>query len=313
MAMTRPLRPRLRLSTREASMPGPDARISVVIPHLNDLAGLKACIARLHFQTLPRERYEIVVADNGSEAALAEIEAAAPGARVVRIAERGAGPARNGGVAASRHEVLAFTDSDCLPEASWLEEGLQALGSADFAGGAVTVSVHNPGKPTPSEAFEVVFAFDNRNYVETKGFSVTANLFTTRAVFEAVGGFRTSVPEDLDWCQRARAKGFRIVYAGRAIVAHPARSSWAALKRKWWRLTREALALDAEAGVTSGGLALKAATVALSPVAHAHRIFACTRLDLSSKLAALAVLIRLRLLRAWWLATSILTPMETRS
>lgn len=293
-------------------MPGPDARISVIIPHLDDLAGLAACIARLQSQTLPRERYEIVVADNGSKASLAEIEAAAPGARVVRIAERGAGPARNGGVAASRYEVLAFTDSDCLPEPTWLEEGLRALDSADLAGGAVTVCVQNPAKPTPSEAFEIVFAFDNRSYVETKGFSVTANLFSTRTVFEAVGGFRTSVPEDLDWCHRARAKGFRIAYAGQAIVAHPARSSWAQLKRKWQRLTREALALDAEAGVSGAALALKAATIALSPIAHAARIFACTRLSLTAKLAALAVLVRLRLLRAWWLAISILAPMETR-
>lgn len=293
-------------------MPGPDARISVIIPHLDDLAGLAACIARLQSQTLPREQYEIVVADNGSKASLAEIETAAPGARVVRITERGAGPARNGGVAVSQHEVLAFTDSDCLPEPQWLEEGLRALGGADLAGGAVTVSVQDPAKPTPSEAFEVVFAFDNQNNVAKKGFSVTANLFATRAVFEAVGDFRTSVPEDIDWCNRARAKGYRIAFAGQAVVAHPARSTWTQLKRKWQRLTREGLALDAEAGVPAAQRALKAASVALSPVLHGARIFTCTRLSLTSKLAALAVLVRLRLLRAWWLAASILSPMETR-
>lgn len=294
-------------------MPNPDARISVVIPHLDDLAGLAACIARLNSQMFPSDRFEIVVADNGSTASLAEIEAAAPGARIVRIAERGAGPARNGGVAASQYEVLAFTDSDCLPEPQWLEEGLRALESADLAGGAVTVSVQDPAKPTPSEAFEVVFAFDNQNNVAKKGFSVTANLFATRAVFDAVGGFRTSVPEDIDWCNRARAKGYRIAYARQAIVAHPARPSWAALKRKWQRLTREGLALDAEAGMSVAQHILKAVTVALSPVLHGARIFTCTRLSLTAKLAALAVLIRLRLLRAWWLATSILSPMETRS
>ena len=294
-------------------MPNLDARISVVIPHLDDLAGLTACIARLQSQTLPRDHFEIVVADNGSKASIAEIEAAAPGARIVRIAERGAGPARNGGVAASRGELLAFTDSDCLPEPQWLEEGLRALEFADLAGGAVTVSVQNPAKPTPSEAFEVVFAFDNQNNVAKKGFSVTANLFATRAVFDAVGGFRTSVPEDIDWCNRARAMGYRIAYASQAIVAHPARSSWSALKRKWQRLTREGLALDAEAGLSNSQRALKAATVALSPVLHGARIFTCTRLSLTAKLAALAVLIRLRLLRAWWLATSILSPMETRA
>ncbi|MFO1169958.1 MAG: glycosyltransferase [Hyphomicrobiaceae bacterium] len=288
----------------------PDPRISVIIPHLDDLQGLRACIARLDRQTLPRECFEIVVADNGSSATLEEIEAAAPGARVVRISQRGAGPARNGGVAASCHAVLAFTDSDCLPEPQWLERGLEALTQADLVGGGVTVSLADPAHPTPSEAFEAVFAFDNRTYVEAKGFSVTANLFTTRAVFDAVGGFRGQVPEDLDWCHRARAKGFRIAYAADARVSHPARRSWAELTRKWRRLTREALALDRQAGTPASAQALKALSVAVSPFAHAGRVLAADRLDLAAKLAALGVLFRLRFLRAWWLACDLVTPTE---
>ncbi len=114
----------------------PDPRISVVIPHLDDIAGLRACIACLDRQTLPRDRFEIVVADNGSSVTLREIEAAAPGARIVRITERGAGPARNGGVAASTFPVLAFTDSDCLPEPQWLElEGASVPAGEHVAGG----------------------------------------------------------------------------------------------------------------------------------------------------------------------------------
>jgi GT2 family glycosyltransferase len=290
-----------------------DARVSVIIPHLDDLAGLRACIARLEAQTLPRHRFEIVVADNGSKASLAEIEAAALGARVIRVAERGAGPARNGGVAASRHEVIAFTDSDCMPEPGWLAAGLGALETADLAGGGVTVSVPDPARPTPAEAFEVVFAFDNRSYVETKGFSVTANLFTTRAVFDAVGGFRTHVPEDLDWCRRARLQGYRIAYASDAIVAHPARRSWAELRRKWRRLTNEAMALDRETGQGTTQAALEAIAVALSPLAHAATVLRTEKLGLAAKLAALGILFRLRLLRAWWLLAELIAPAETRA
>jgi GT2 family glycosyltransferase len=206
---------------------------------------------------------------------------------------------------------LAFTDSDCRPASTWLEAGLRALASADIIGGAVSVSVPDPARPTPSEAFEVVFAFDNRSHVEKKGFSVTANLFTTRAVFDAVGGFRTGVPEDLDWCHRARAKGYRITYAADAIVTHPARPSWADLRRKWRRLTNEAMALEREAGATLREMALKAVAVALSPLAHSVCVLNCNRLSLSAKLGAIAVLIRLRLLRAWWITAALLTPRET--
>jgi GT2 family glycosyltransferase len=290
----------------------PDTRVSVIIPHYNDLAALRVCIAKLDAQTFPRDRFEIIVADNGSKAALADIETAAPGARVVRIAELGAGPARNGGVAVSTFPVLAFTDSDCLPEPHWLERGLDALRSADLVGGGVTVSLADPSRPTPAEAFESIFAFDNRTYVEAKGFSVTANLFTTRAVFDAVGGFRGHVPEDLDWCHRARARGFRIAYAGGARVSHPARRSWNDLTRKWRRLTNEALALDRQAETSTLDRALRALTVALSPFAHTGRVLTAERLGPKAKLAALAVLFRLRLLRAWWLAQALVTPTEMR-
>jgi GT2 family glycosyltransferase len=294
-------------------MPAPEARISVIIPHLDDLEGLQGCVACLEAQTLGRDRFEIVVADNGSQATLAEIAAAAPGARIVRIAERGAGPARNGGVRASRHEVLAFTDSDCRPEPAWLEAGLKALATADLAGGAVRVAVPDPSRPTPSEAFEVVFAFDNRRNVEKKRFSVTANLMTTRALFEAVGGFRKNVPEDLDWCRRAWAMGYRLAYAADAVVTHPARPSFSALCRKWRRLTNESMALEREAGLAAGRLALGAVAVALSPLAHIFRVLNCDRLSLSSKLGAVGVLFRLRLLRAWWLATALVAPVENRT
>ena len=291
-------------------MLGPDTRVSVIIPHFNDLAALRICIGHLDAQTFPRERFEVIVADNGSSASLAEIEAAAPGARVVRIAERGAGPARNGGVAASRHEIIAFTDSDCVPEPQWLEAGLRELASTDLVGGAVKVSVAEPGSPTPSEAFEVVFAFDNRSYVEKKGFSGSGNLFTTRAVFEDVGGFRPSVSEDVDWCHRARDKGYRLAFAPDAVVWHPGRRSWSELCRRWRRLTSEAVALERDKGTSSVRMALRAIAIALSPVAHVGRVLGHERLSPSGKLGALGVLFRLRLLRCLWLLSDLMKPAE---
>ncbi len=53
----------------------------------------------------------------------------------------------------------------------------------------MTVLAPDPARPTPAEAFELVFAFDNESYVRKKGFTVSANLFCTRAVFDRVGGF----------------------------------------------------------------------------------------------------------------------------
>src|SRR6185312_15280782 len=152
-------RPRSR--SRSGAMAGGRPRLSVIVPHYNDLQGLARCLDCLDQQTLPREQFEIVVADNNSPQGR-EAVAAVIGDRatLVVVTEKGAGPARNGGVAASRGDILAFTDSDCLPEPEWLVSGLEGLKSYDFVGGRVRVSVPDPDRMTGAEAFERVFAFN---------------------------------------------------------------------------------------------------------------------------------------------------------
>ena len=285
----------------------PRPRVSVVVPHLDDLERLMACVSALEAQTLPREQFEIVIGDNGSRCGLDAVRRAAPGAHVVAVSERGAGPARNHAVAASCGSVIAFTDSDCIPDPEWLREGLAALSRADLAGGAVEVGVRDAKAPSGAEAFELVFAFDNKRYVEERSFSVTANLFARRNVFDAIGPFRVGVPEDLDWCRRAMAAGYSIGYAPNAIVMHPARESFAALAGKWRRLTDEAFADWQDQGGSRAGWLGMAAQVLASPAGHAGRVFASQRIGgLPTRLNAAATLFRIRALRARWMLSQAL-------
>ena len=214
--------------------------VSVIVPHLDDYDNLDACLTLLQVQSFPSERTEIIVADNGSSRGLDAVRRIV-GSRgqVIEVAERGAGPARNVGVRASRGEAIAFIDSDCRPDRRWLEEGLAELRHADFAGGRVDVLVEDPRRMTAAEAFESVFAFRNERYVKDLNFTVTASMFVWRSVFDAVGGFENGVPEDKDWCERAGRQGYRIRFAPKSIVGHPARRTMEELKRKWRRLTLE--------------------------------------------------------------------------
>ena len=273
------------------------AAISVVVPHFDDLGGLDACLAALAVQDFTG--FDVIVADNGSSAGAATVTAVIAGRATLVVApERGAGAARNAGVAASTGRVLAFTDADCVPDPGWLRAGVAALDRADLVGGAMRVSVADAPRLTAVEAFERVFAFDNRAYVERKGFSVTANLFTRRAVFDAVGGFRANVAEDVDWCLRARDAGYAIVYAPGAVVAHPARRTWPELTRKWERLTRERAALHTTRGGSTIAWLARAWLLPLSIVAHLPKIARSPALHRPrDRLAAATVMARLRLWR----------------
>jgi GT2 family glycosyltransferase len=271
--------------------------VSVIVPHFRDLGSLDLCLAALAGQTFPREHIEVVVADNGSPDGEAALAGAIGGrARLVVVTERGAAPARNGGVAVSRGRILAFTDCDCRPEPDWLEHGIRALSRSDVVGGRIKVSALDPKAPTAPEAFERVFAFDNRTYVTRKGFSATANLFCQRAAFEAIGGFRPGVSEDVDWCHRARAAGLSLAYAPAAVVGHPARRTWAELEAKWRRLHRESYARLEGAGRL--GWVLRALALPGSALAHTPRVLFSPKLNsLDQRMEAIGVLYRLRLWR----------------
>lgn len=276
----------------------PGEHVSVIVPHYNDLARLDACLSALERQDYPRERVEIVVADNESPCGVAAVEAAIRGrARLVVCSIKGAGPARNAGVAAATHGVLAFTDSDCIVDPGWLNAGVAALGTADLVGGEMRVTVRDDKRRSGAEAFEQVFAFDNRDYVLRQSFTVTANLFTRAAVFDAVGGFRADLSEDKEWCHRALAAGFCIAYEPNAVVSHPARSNWRELAHKWDRLQRESLALATESSGGRWRWMARSWLLPLSILVHMPRMLGASSLSLGERLRGLGMLIRIRLWR----------------
>lgn len=273
--------------------------VSVIVPHFDDLVNLDRCLGALESQTIARDRFEIIVADNGSSCGRSAVEATIKRrARLVSVSERGAGPARNGGAESARGQLLAFIDSDCVADSKWLEEGLAALAESDFIGGRVVVSVADERRMTPTEAFETVFAFDFERYITQKGFTGSGNLFVPAKVFKAVGGFRTAVSEDVDWSRRATALGFRLGYAPRAVVSHPARRDWSELRRKWMRINRETYGLMRQS--PGGRLKWAGRTLLLpaSALVHAPRVLRSSRLHGSrDRAGALAVLFLSRMWR----------------
>jgi hypothetical protein len=188
-----------------------------------------------------------------------------------------------------------------VPAPDWLATALVAATKADLVGGRIDVFDETPPPRTGAQAFETVFAFDNRGYVERKGFSVTANLVTRREVFAATGPFVHGLSEDLDWCRRATARGFRLAYDDALRVSHPTRSDWAALARKWRRLTEEGFGVNGQGPARRALWAAKALLMPLSVLAHAPRVLGHPALTWGERGRALATLARLRVVRMGWM------------
>ena len=273
--------------------------VSVIVPHYNDLEALAVCIASLKCQTWPADQMEVIVADNNSSCGLAAVAAVAVGCNVVHAPIQGAGPARNAGAAVARGEILAFIDSDCDACPDWIAHGVHALAAYDFAGGSVANVPRSPARPTPIEAWEMVFGFDFDRYINKEGYTGSGNMWVWRRVFDAVGGFRTGVSEDMDWSFRATARGFRLGYEPNAAVTHLCRENWTDLLIRWRRVVTEHFLLARERRAWRLCWTARTVGMPLSVVPHLIRIIRSKRLPtLRSRIEAAFILVSLRLWRA---------------
>ncbi len=275
--------------------------ISVIVPHYNDLIGLDRCLEALQRQTYPRDCFEIIVGDNNSAVGVEAVAQIVAGrAQLTVVTEKGAGPARNGALALARFDVLALTDSDCVPDPKWLENGVKALENLDLVGGRMDVFPGDPSNILPVEAFELVFAFDNRNYILKDGFSVTANLFTRRSIFKRVGYFSLlGLSEDVEWCRRATSFGFRLGYQDDVVVAHPARPTWADMWKKTLRSDTEMYNLKVSSNVARIRWLVRILGYPVSAIVHTPKVLMSRNLNhIGQRFGALGVLYRIRFQRS---------------
>ena len=273
---------------------------AVIIPHYNDLPRLERCLRALMENDIAST--EIVVVDNASSVSLDEMSRAFPDVRFITETQKGAAHARNRGVAETTAQRLFFIDADCVPAPDWLTVGREIADRADLIGGRVDVFDETPPPRSGAEAFEAVFAFNFRRYIEVQGFSGAGNLLSRRDVFDAIGGFINGVSEDREWTMRAVSRGYTLIYEDRFRVSHPSRQDWHALKTKWRRTTQEAYQLNGGGLAARLRWALRGLAMPASAVVHTPKILASRKLTSSGEtLRAVATLVRLRCTRMIWM------------
>ena len=200
---------------------------SIIVPTYRRPAELAGCLGALAALDYPRERFEVVVVDDGGEAPL---DAVVAGFRdrldLTLLTEARGGPAaaRNAGAAHARGELLAFTDDDCRPRPAWLRELVaRHVGQPERALGGRTVNAlpRNPYSTASELVLGVKYAQDNADPGEACFFA-SNNMAIPARGFHELGGFDASfrTSEDRDLCSRWIMDGRGMTYEPAAVVDH---------------------------------------------------------------------------------------------
>ncbi|GIG36621.1 glycosyltransferase [Cellulomonas pakistanensis] len=198
--------------------------VSVVIAARDEARTLPHQLRALAAQR-PACSWEVVLADNGStDGTLAVAEAARswlPELRTVDAsAVRGAGAARNVGVAASRGSLVLFCDADDVVAPGWVEALRAGLRRTELVAGRLEWRLLNDPAAQASRALPQDDALQHGEPLPDLPCASSSNLGVRRDVFRRLGGFDPAARflQDTDLCWRAQLSGAALGFEPSAVV-----------------------------------------------------------------------------------------------
>src|SRR3990172_10127958 len=190
-------------------------KISVIVPAYNAQKTIHQSIEALLAQEYPKERYEVIIIDDGSSDGTADVVKAYP---VKYMHQRNQGPAtaRNAGAREAGGEIMLFTDSDCVPFANWIAEMVKPFEDKEVV--AVKGAYKNKQKSMVARFAQLEFEerFEMLKKAESIDMVDTYSAGYRRDLFMAAGGFDASFPvannEDTELSYRLSVLGHKMVF-----------------------------------------------------------------------------------------------------
>jgi len=213
--------------------------VSVVIPAYNVVDTILACLVALEKQTIERHRYEIIVVDDGSTDETPRL-AAERGSIVLRQTNQGPAVARNRGIAASRGDVVLFTDADCAPVEDWIAQMLAPFDDSSVVG--VKGAYRSRQRELAARFIQIEYEdrYDHTARSKHVDFIDTYAAAYRRQVLLAAGGFDARFPcasvEDQELSFRLAEAGHKFVFNPCAIVYHHHPESWLRYARRKFKI-----------------------------------------------------------------------------
>ena len=222
------------------------SRVSVVICTRNREKALRNCLCSIaESATRP---FEVLVVDQSTNGRTAQVVSEASAKSpfpmlYTHLDTVGHTKARNAGIRASRGQIIAFTDDDCLVDAGWLDAV-----SREFSDSRVSCvcGQTRPADHTerPKPALLSTLNHYRRRLVRGRHNPVTVgrgnNMAFRKSDLLMLGGFNERIGvgtslhagDDLDLFYRLMEAGGYIVHAPDAIVLHTQPDDWQAVIRK---------------------------------------------------------------------------------
>jgi glycosyltransferase involved in cell wall biosynthesis len=173
--------------------------ISVIVPFFNTERYIEDCIQALLTQSYPSTRYEVIMIDNNSTDGSTAIVRKYPRIKLLSEKKQGAYAARNRGIAASRGQIIAFTDPDCVPGSDWLQQIDPMMRSSSVR---VVVGSHQSAKH--SLALQILEEYENEknkfifsSRIGTIYYGYTNNMAVRKTLIDELGPF-VEIPRGSD-------------------------------------------------------------------------------------------------------------------
>ena len=203
-----------------------EPQIAVVAATHRRPVRLRWLLNALEEQTIPRDRFEVLIGHDPSDPETAEVLTRHPlredGTLIPVAAEPGARrPSRLRNLAwrRARAPLVAFTDDDCRPAEDWLERLVDASRRMP---GAI---LQGTTLPDPLEWAEQLAPWPHTQHIEPpEPWAQTCNMLYPRSLLERIGGFDESYPgpagEDTDLALRGQRAGAAFEAVPEALTYH---------------------------------------------------------------------------------------------
>jgi glycosyltransferase involved in cell wall biosynthesis len=195
--------------------------ISVIIPAFNEEKMIGRCLESLADMAFARERFEVLLVDNGSRdhtLAIAESFRDRLNLKILQKTNVRISALRNLGARSAAGDILAFLDADCLAPCDWLDRIFE-LAPADGAG---VMGAHYLLPENSSWVGRTWHRYQEAPKSGEVSHVPAGDLIMRREDFLRLGGFDETIQtnEDYELCERARKKGMRVQAFKQIGVVH---------------------------------------------------------------------------------------------